>query len=157
MPYQPRDAHAPGHWYDELRLSRHGTWLTTFWPAWRTLTGAPPAGWATAEPINVPWSPRQLTDLARTRAQQSLPPWIAAVGAPDRPAIATMRTVRTHAGVEEHITLATGYGADQSRADGSEQDSDMIEDGRLASDLATLRAFYARAAEAGHAVIKDIS
>ncbi|WPW30465.1 DUF6177 family protein [Streptomyces atratus] len=82
--------------------------------AWRTLTGAPPAGWATAEPVNVPWSPRQLTDLARTRAQQSLPTWIVAVGAPDRPAIAAVRTVRTRAGVEEHITLAIGCGADQS-------------------------------------------
>ncbi|MFF9512085.1 DUF6177 family protein [Streptomyces sp. NPDC014724] len=82
--------------------------------AWRTLTGAPPAGWATAEPVNVPWSPRQLTDLARTRALRSLPTWIVAVGTPDRPAIATARTVRTHAGVEEHITLAIGCGADQS-------------------------------------------
>ncbi|MFJ9677923.1 DUF6177 family protein [Streptomyces sp. NPDC101194] len=82
--------------------------------AWRTLTGAPPAGWATAEPVNVPWSPRQLTDLARTRAQQSLPTWIVAVGAPGHPVIATMRTVRTRAGVEEHITLAIGHGADQS-------------------------------------------
>ncbi|MFD4943984.1 DUF6177 family protein [Streptomyces sp. NPDC058239] len=81
--------------------------------AWRTLTGAPPAGWSTAEPVNVPWSPRQLTDLARTRAQQSLPTWIAAVGAPDRPAIATVRIARTRIGVEEHITLAIGYGADE--------------------------------------------
>ncbi|MFF4079275.1 DUF6177 family protein [Streptomyces sp. NPDC001777] len=79
--------------------------------AWRTLTGAPPAGWSTAEPVNVPWSPRQLTDLARTRAQRSLPTWTVAVGAPDRPAIATTRTVRTGAGVEEHITLAVGHGA----------------------------------------------
>ncbi|WP_413753013.1 DUF6177 family protein [Streptomyces sp. R-74717] len=82
--------------------------------AWHTLTGSPPAGWATAEPINVPWSPRQLTDLARTRAQRSLPTWTVAVGAPDRPAIATVRTARTQAGVEEHITLAIGHGADQS-------------------------------------------
>ncbi|MFF4095604.1 DUF6177 family protein [Streptomyces sp. NPDC001834] len=82
--------------------------------AWRTLTGAPPAGWATAEPINVPWSTRQLTDLARTRAQQSLPTWTVAVGAPDRPAIATTRTARTRAGVEEHITLALGHGAEHS-------------------------------------------
>lgn len=81
--------------------------------AWRTLTGAPPAGWATAEPISVPWSPRQLTDLARTRAQQSLPTWAVAIGAPDHPAIATVRAVRTHLGVEEHITLAVGYRADQ--------------------------------------------
>ncbi|GGV96499.1 hypothetical protein GCM10015535_66140 [Streptomyces gelaticus] len=81
--------------------------------AWRTFTGAPPAGWSTAEPVGVPWSPRQLTDLARTRAQQSLPAWVVAVGAPDHPAIATVRTVRTHLGVEEHITLALGLRADQ--------------------------------------------
>lgn len=79
----------------------------------RTLTGGPPAGWSSAEPVNVPWSPRQLTDLARTRAQESLPTWIVAVGAPGRPAIATVRTARTHAGVEEHITLAIGYGPGQ--------------------------------------------
>ncbi|MGW2085599.1 DUF6177 family protein [Streptomyces sp. NPDC001880] len=81
--------------------------------AWRTLTGAPPAGWATAEPVSVPWSPRQLTDLARTRAQQSLPTWAVAIGSPDHPAIATVRTARTHLGVEEHITLAVGYRTDQ--------------------------------------------
>ncbi|MFE6666730.1 DUF6177 family protein [Streptomyces sp. NPDC057697] len=77
--------------------------------AWRTLTGAPPAGWATAEPVGVPWSPRQLTDLARTRARRSLPTWAVATGAPGCPAIATVRTARTHLGVEEHITLALGY------------------------------------------------
>ncbi|MFI5771348.1 DUF6177 family protein [Streptomyces sp. NPDC051658] len=82
--------------------------------AWHTLTGAPPAGWSTAEPVNVPWSPRQLTDLARTRAQQSLPTWAVAIGTPDHPAIATVRTARTHLGVEEHITLAVGYRADKN-------------------------------------------
>ncbi|MGW1690375.1 DUF6177 family protein [Streptomyces sp. NPDC002399] len=97
--------------------------------AWRTLTGAPPAGWATAEPVNVPWSTRQLTDLARTRAQQTLPTWIVAVGAPDRPAIATVRITRTRAGVEEHITLAMGYGADQGTP------SDALPE--LAASLAT--------------------
>ncbi|MEV5198879.1 DUF6177 family protein [Streptomyces sp. NPDC053720] len=81
--------------------------------AWRTLTGAPPAGWATSEPVSALWSPRQLTDLARTRAQQSLPTWAVAIGSPDRPAIATVRTARTLLGVEEHITLAVGYRADQ--------------------------------------------
>lgn len=82
--------------------------------AWRALTGAPPAGWSTAEPVNVPWSTRQLTDLARTRARQSLPTWLVAVGAPDRPAIATVRITNTRAGVEEHITLTLGYGPGQS-------------------------------------------
>jgi hypothetical protein len=82
--------------------------------AWQTLTGAPPTGWATAEPVNVPWSPRQLTDLARSRARRSQPTWAVAVGAPDRPAIATLRIAHTREGVEEHITLALGYAANET-------------------------------------------
>ncbi|MFF9814277.1 DUF6177 family protein [Streptomyces sp. NPDC014006] len=81
--------------------------------AWQTLTGSPPAGWATAEPVNVPWSPRQLTDLARSRARQAQPTWAVAVGTVDRPAIATLRIAHTREGVEEHITLALGYAADE--------------------------------------------
>ncbi|MET7606585.1 DUF6177 family protein [Streptomyces avermitilis] len=80
---------------------------------WQTLTGEPPAGWSTAEPVNLPWSPRQLTELARTRAQKSAPTWLVAVGTADRPAIATLRITHSPAGVEEHITLALGYTADQ--------------------------------------------
>ncbi|MEU9008713.1 DUF6177 family protein [Streptomyces sp. NPDC048479] len=81
--------------------------------AWQTLTGTPPAGWSTAEPVNLPWSPRQLTELARTRARRSAPTWLVAVGAPDRPTIATCRIIRTPAGVEEYITLAVGRTPDQ--------------------------------------------
>lgn len=76
--------------------------------AWQTLTGAPPAGWGTAEPINLPWSTRQLTDLARDRAPA--PTHLLAVGHPDRPAIATQRITRTTHGIEEDITLTLGYG-----------------------------------------------
>ncbi|MER6075139.1 DUF6177 family protein [Streptomyces sp. NPDC001817] len=79
--------------------------------AWQTLTGSPPAGWGTAEPINVPWLPWQLTDLARNRARQSQPTWAVAVGTADRPAIAAFRITHTREGVEEHITLALGYAA----------------------------------------------
>ncbi|NUK32195.1 hypothetical protein HRW12_00085 [Streptomyces lunaelactis] len=75
--------------------------------AWQLLTGAPPAGWSTAEPVNLPWSTRQLTDLARSRAPR--PTWLIAIGHPDRPAIATVQITRTTAGVEEDITLALGY------------------------------------------------
>jgi hypothetical protein len=82
--------------------------------AWEALTGLPPSGWSTAEPVNLPWSPRQLTELARTRAEKALPTWLIAVGAPDCSAIATCRIVRTPAGVEEHITLAAGYAHDQA-------------------------------------------
>ncbi|MFI1705821.1 DUF6177 family protein [Streptomyces griseoruber] len=76
--------------------------------AWRHLTGSPPVGWGTAEPVNLPWSPQQLTELARDRAPASTQ--LVAVGAPDRrPAIATQRIARTTAGVAEEITLTLGY------------------------------------------------
>ncbi|MCO8304495.1 DUF6177 family protein [Streptomyces sp. RKCA744] len=75
---------------------------------WHHLTGAPPNGWSTAEPVNLPWSTRQLTDLARRRAPH--PTSLIAIGHPDRPALATIRIARTTAGVEEDITLALGYG-----------------------------------------------
>ncbi|MFF0966193.1 DUF6177 family protein [Streptomyces sp. NPDC003703] len=80
--------------------------------AWQTLTGEPPAGWSTAEPVNVPWSRRQLTDLARSRARRGSPTWLVAVGSPGRPAIATQWVTHTRLGVEEHITLALGHTAD---------------------------------------------
>ncbi|MFJ7334552.1 DUF6177 family protein [Streptomyces sp. NPDC101116] len=80
--------------------------------AFRHLTGAPPAGWSTAEPINLPWSSRQLTDLARARAPR--PTWLVAIGDPGRPTLATLRILRTPAGVEEDITLALGYGGDET-------------------------------------------
>ncbi|WP_340378929.1 DUF6177 family protein [Streptomyces sp. SS7] len=76
--------------------------------AWRHLTDSPPLGWGTAEPANLPWSPHQLTDLARDRAPA--PTHLVAVGAPGRPAsIATQRVARTTAGVAEEITLTLGY------------------------------------------------
>ncbi|MER5968654.1 DUF6177 family protein [Streptomyces sp. NPDC002055] len=76
--------------------------------AWHHITGAAPAGWSTAEPVNHPWTTRQLTDLARRRAPQ--PTWFTVVGHPDRPALATLRVTRTTAGVEEEMTLAVGHG-----------------------------------------------
>ncbi|MEV5242092.1 DUF6177 family protein [Streptomyces cinnamoneus] len=76
--------------------------------AWQKLTGTPPAGWSTAEPANVPWSRRQLTDLAYERAPR--PTWTVVVGTPDRPALATLRVLRTPRGVEEDVTLTLGYG-----------------------------------------------
>lgn len=93
-----RTQHAPD---TDLQLGRA---LET---AWQHLTNTPPAGWSTAEPINLPWCTRQLTDLARNRAPQ--PTWLVAIGHPDRPAIATVHITRTTAGVEEDITLTLGY------------------------------------------------
>jgi hypothetical protein len=78
---------------------------------WRELTGEPPAGWGTAEPANLPWSLRQLTDLARDRAPD--PTWLVVVGSPERPALATVRVSRTTGGVEEDVTLTLGYGPDE--------------------------------------------
>ncbi|WP_200259336.1 DUF6177 family protein [Streptomyces sp. HSG2] len=79
---------------------------------WQTLTGAPPAGWSTAEPVNLPWSTRRLTEFARTRSPR--PTWLIAIGHPDRTAMATVSVTRTPVGVEEDITLALGYGRDET-------------------------------------------
>lgn len=78
---------------------------------WRELTGEPPVGWGTAEPANLPWSPRRLTDVAHERAPGST--WFVVVGSPSRPGSATVRVRRTEAGVDEEVTLAFGYGADE--------------------------------------------
>ncbi|WP_097867110.1 DUF6177 family protein [Streptomyces sp. rh34] len=78
---------------------------------WRELTGEPPAGWGTSEPANLPWSPARLTDVAYERAPE--PTWFVVVGNRSRPGIATVRVTRTKAGVEEEVTLAFGYGADE--------------------------------------------
>ncbi|GLF93599.1 DUF6177 family protein [Streptomyces yaizuensis] len=78
---------------------------------WQELTGTAPGGWGTAEPANLPWSPRRLTDLARSRAPE--PTWFVVVGTPRRPGLATIRVLRTKAGVEEETTLAFGYGPDE--------------------------------------------
>jgi hypothetical protein len=75
---------------------------------WRELTGEPPAGWGTEEPANLPWSLRQLTDVAYERAPE--PTWLVVVGSPERPGLATVRISRTEGGVEEDVTLAFGYG-----------------------------------------------
>ncbi|MFE3182743.1 DUF6177 family protein [Streptomyces violascens] len=77
--------------------------------AWQHLTGAPPTGWGTAEPVNLPWSKRELTELARTRAQRGAPTFLITLGTLEQPAIATTRIVHTPAGIEEHTTLALGY------------------------------------------------
>lgn len=79
--------------------------------AWRALTGSAPAGWGTAEPVNLPWSPRRLTELARDRAPE--PTHLLVTGHPGRPALAWIRVTRTTAGVEQDMTLTLGYGEDE--------------------------------------------
>ncbi|GGV59960.1 MULTISPECIES: DUF6177 family protein [Streptomyces] len=75
---------------------------------WREITGEPPAGWGTEEPANLPWSLRQLTDVAHERSPE--PTWLVVVGTPERPGLATVRITRTTGGIEEDVTLAFGYG-----------------------------------------------
>ncbi|WP_028800830.1 DUF6177 family protein [Streptomyces sp. 142MFCol3.1] len=80
--------------------------------AWQSLTGTAPAGWGTAEPVNLPWRPRQLTDLARSRVPG--PTQLIAIGHPDRPSFATLRVTRTTTGVEEDVHLTLGYSKDET-------------------------------------------
>lgn len=103
--------------------------------AWQTLTGTSPAGWGTAEPVNLPWSTRQLTDLARERAPE--PTHLIAVGHPDHPAIATMRVTRTTAGVEEDINLTLGYTKDE--APPLDEIETLVTDHHLATMLTSVR------------------
>ncbi|MBB5933919.1 DUF6177 family protein [Streptomyces zagrosensis] len=95
--------------------------------AWRRLTGGPPHGWGSAEPAGQPWSRPELTDFVRERSPQ--PTWTVAVGSPDHPALATLRTGLTTGGVEEDATLTLGF---PSPAD--EPDSDCFAD--LVAELA---------------------
>ncbi|MBH5336316.1 hypothetical protein IHE55_16645 [Streptomyces pactum] len=81
----------------------------------RALTGSPPSGWGTAEPVPHPWSRRRLTEFARERSPA--PTWFVAVGDPGaRPAIATLTVSRTTGGVEEQLTFTAGYGPDDPPA-----------------------------------------
>ncbi|MGY0490405.1 DUF6177 family protein [Streptomyces sp. WG-D5] len=108
--------------------------------AWRHLMGTPPTGWGTAEPINLPWSTRQLTDLARGRAPE--PTHALAIGAPGRPAVATHRTTRTAAGITEDITLTVGYRAGEpAPLDAIESlTAELVDAHNLATMFTTLRA-----------------
>ncbi|MGW2339090.1 DUF6177 family protein [Streptomyces sp. NPDC001661] len=107
--------------------------------AWRHLLGTPPTGWGTAEPINLPWSTRQLTDLARDRAPE--PTHTLAIGTPDRPAIATHRTTRTTTGIAEDITLTVGYHTDERVPLAAIESlaAELVDDHGLATMLTTLR------------------
>ncbi|WP_327723921.1 DUF6177 family protein [Streptomyces europaeiscabiei] len=108
--------------------------------AWRHLTGAAPVGWSTSEPVNLPWSPRQLTDLARDRSPA--PTHLVAIGAPDHPSIATLRIARTKAGVAQDITLTLGYpSAADVPLDAIESlASALVDEHGLVTMLTTLRA-----------------
>ncbi|MFD0447070.1 MULTISPECIES: DUF6177 family protein [Streptomyces violaceusniger group] len=108
--------------------------------AWAAVTGGPPEGWSTAEPVNLPWSCEALTALARDRAPEST--WVVAVGRADRPAIATLRVERTARGVEQDVTLAFGYGPGEKPPLDALPDlaATLVTEHRLQSLLVQLRA-----------------
>jgi hypothetical protein len=109
--------------------------------AWEAVTGELPIGWGTAEPANLPWSRRRLTELAYERAPR--PTWTVVVGSADRPALATLRVLRTPEGVEEDITFAAGF------RDGEKPPVSVVAD--LATELAArhgLRTLLAQLREA---------
>ncbi|MEV8532383.1 DUF1877 family protein [Streptomyces sp. NPDC051211] len=66
------------------------------------------------------------------------------------------RLVRERAGLVEAAGVYS-FRMTVQWADGSSRNMSMIEDGTLASALEAVRGFYARAAAAGNAVIKEIS
>lgn len=74
----------------------------------RELTGAPPGGWGTSEPMGTPWQPEVLTALCRERAPGST--WIAFVGEPGavHRAVGTVQVSRVTSGVEEAVTIVAG-------------------------------------------------
>ncbi|MFE7837513.1 DUF6177 family protein [Streptomyces sp. NPDC057474] len=111
--------------------------------AWRHLTGSAPVGWSTSEPVNLPWSPRQLTDLARERSPA--PTHLVAIGAADHPSIATLRTARTKASVAQDITLTLGYtsAADVPLDAVESLAAALVDEHGLVSMLTTLRAALA--------------
>ncbi|WP_349498059.1 DUF6177 family protein [Actinoallomurus iriomotensis] len=78
---------------------------------WRSLTGAPPSGWGTAEPAAQPWNPGGLTEMCRDRAPD--PTWAVLVGGPagetGRPSIGTLLVSRVQGGVEEASHIVIGY------------------------------------------------
>ncbi|MFD9405848.1 DUF1877 family protein [Streptomyces sp. NPDC059989] len=75
---------------------------------------------------------------------------------------AFLRTVDVHALIRERAGLVEEAGVYSFRMrvgqpDGSVRTMSMIEDGSLAESLEGVRGFYARAAAAGNAVVKEIS
>jgi hypothetical protein len=85
------------------------------------LTGQPPAGWGTAEPVTQPWRRLDLTAFCRERAPR--PAHLVLVGAS---AVGTVEVRRVPSGLLERVRIAAGS------ADGP--DTGAVD--RLAADLA---------------------
>jgi hypothetical protein len=77
----------------------------------RALTGRPPAGWGTAEPVSRRWRPSELSQVAAGRAPQ--PTFVVLVGDGDRPVIGTLEISTDASVIAESATLAIGYPADE--------------------------------------------
>ena len=75
------------------------------------LTGGPPLGWGTAEPVTRPWRRRELTAFARGRAPE--PSRIVVVGGL-RPLQGVVEVERTASGVEETVTTYVGYSSGEA-------------------------------------------
>ncbi len=70
--------------------------------AWRALTGSDPLGWGIAEPVSQPWSRRELTSMARSRAPE--PTSMVVVGGErDRAALGMLTVERISTGVVERL------------------------------------------------------
>ena len=82
------------------------------------LTGAPPAGWGTEEPVSQPWGLESLTAFCRNRAPRGS--WLTLVGARDDATPAATGSIEIHshaAGIEEIVRLAVARPAgDQAAA-----------------------------------------
>ncbi|OLT26175.1 hypothetical protein BJF79_43745 [Actinomadura sp. CNU-125] len=79
----------------------------------RLFTGRPPAGWGTSEPLRHAWDAAELTSHVHTAPDTRL----VAVGAGDRPSIATLDFAPLDApssGVAETTTLTIGYGPNET-------------------------------------------
>lgn len=70
--------------------------------ACRALTGSEPLGWGIAEPVSQPWSGRELTSMARSRAPE--PTSVVVVGGePQRSALGMLTVERACTGVVERL------------------------------------------------------
>lgn len=70
----------------------------------RALTGEPPAGWGTAEPVIRVWRTEDLADFFAERG--SRPTWLTVVGAG---LVGTLLVSATPDGLDESVTLVLGY------------------------------------------------
>jgi Family of unknown function (DUF6177) len=74
--------------------------------ACRAITGGPPVGWGTAEPVDERWRPAELSTLAAKRAP--LPTFLTLVGGGERTVVGTLEIAVDPGGVTESATLVVG-------------------------------------------------